>query len=223
MTKLDSTVQPTDTQHPAAKPALMTGSRLILAGAALLLIAGLALAGWWYRVPELHGVLLQSPRQADDFTLTASTGEPLALSDLRGKFVLIYFGYTFCPDVCPTTMNDLKQMAAALGEKKMENVQVILLTVDPQRDTPEQLKLYTTSFHPDFIGLTGDLAEIQRIASQFGVFFEAQPGTPQTGYLVDHTSAVTVIDPEGYVRMIFPYGTTGEEMAADMSYLMRRG
>lgn len=201
----------------------MMGNRWIWVGAALLLVALLVLAGWWYRVPELHGVLLQSPRQADDFTLTASTGDPLALSDLRGQFVLLYFGYTFCPDVCPTTMNDLKQMAAALGEKRMENVQVILVTVDPQRDTPEQLQLYTSAFHPDFLGMTGDLEAIQRVASQFGVFFEAQPGTPDTGYLVDHTSAVTVIDPEGYVRMIFPYGTTGEEMAADMSYLMRRG
>ncbi len=224
MTKPDSTLQPAETEQPAAKPAPTLGRRFLwIAAGALLLLVLLVAGGWWLRVPELHGVLLQSPRQADDFTLTASTGEPLALSDLRGKFVLLYFGYTFCPDVCPTTLNDLKQMAAALGEQKMQHVQVVLISVDPQRDTPERLALYVNSFNPSFLGMTGELDDIQRIASQFGIFFEAQPGTPDTGYLVDHTSVVTVIDPEGYVRLIFPYGTTGKDMAADISYLMRRG
>ncbi len=222
MSRLDSTYPPADNGQPA-KPAAPLGGRFVwLAGGALLALVLLILGGWWFRVPELHGVLLQSPRQADDFTLTASTGEPMALSDLRGQFVLLYFGYTFCPDVCPTTLNDLKQMAGALGEQKMEKIQVVLVSVDPQRDTPERLALYTASFHPGFLGMTGDLEDVQRVASQFGIFFEAQPGTPDTGYLVDHTSAITVIDPEGYVRMIFPYGTSGEDMAADMNYLMRR-
>jgi protein SCO1/2 len=224
MTKLNSTLQPTDADPPAAPPAAPISSRMLwIAGSALLVLALFVAGGWWLRVPELHGVLLQSPRQADDFTLTASTGQPMQLSDLRGKFVLLYFGYTFCPDVCPTTLNDLKQMAGALGEQKMEDIQVILVSVDPQRDTPERLALYTASFRPDFLGMTGELADIQRVASQFGIFFEAQPGSADTGYLVDHTSAITVIDPEGYVRMIFPYGTSGEDMAKDITYLMRRG
>ncbi len=224
MTKIDSTQPPADSTQPAGKPVTPPNSRLLwAAGVALIAITLLLLGGWFFRVPELHGVVLQSPRQADEFTLIASTGEPLSLTDLRGQYVLLYFGYTFCPDVCPTTMNDLKQMANALGEARMEDVQIILITVDPERDTPERLALYTASFYPDFMGMTGDLPDIQRVASQFGIFFEAQPGTPQTGYLVDHTSAITVIDPEGYVRMIFPYGTTGEEMAADLRYLMRRG
>lgn len=224
MTKLDSTLQPAETEQHAAKPAHAPARRLLwIAAGALIVLALLVLGGWWLRVPELHGVLLQSPRQADDFTLTASSGEPLALGDLRGKFVLIYFGYTSCPDVCPTTLNDLKQMAAALGEQRMQDVQIVLISVDPQRDTPERLALYLNSFDPRFLGMTGELEDVQRIASQFGIFFEAQPGTPDTGYLVDHTSVVTVVDPDGYVRMIFPYGTTGKDMAADMTYLMRRG
>jgi protein SCO1/2 len=224
MTKLDSTVQPAEVTQPAAKPASSLSSRFMwIAAAALIALVLFVAGGWWLRVPELHGVLLQSPRQADDFTLNASTGEALALSDLRGKFVLIYFGYTSCPDVCPTTLNDLKQMAATLGEQKMKDVQVVLISVDPQRDTPERLALYLNSFRPDFLGMTGNVEETQRIASQFGIYFEAQPGTPESGYLVDHTSVVTVIDPDGYVRMIFAYGTTGKDMAADMAYLMRRG
>ncbi|MCC6167087.1 MAG: SCO family protein [Caldilineaceae bacterium] len=224
MTKLDSTLQSAETEQHAAKPAPAPARRLLwIAAGALIVLALLVLGGWWLRVPELHSVLLQSPRQADDFTLTASSGEPLALGDLRGKFVLIYFGYTSCPDVCPTTLNDLKQMAAALGEQRMQDVQIVLISVDPQRDTPERLALYLNSFDPRFLGMTGELEDVQRIASQFGIFFEAQPGTPDTGYLVDHTSVVTVVDPDGYVRMIFPYGTTGKDMAADMTYLMRRG
>lgn len=224
MSKLDSTLPTSNAAKPdGAATSPLRGRFLWVAGAALFALILLVLGGWWTRAPELHGVLLQSPRQADDFTLIASTGEPLQFSDLRGQYVLLYFGYTFCPDVCPTTLNDLKQMAAALGERKMEDVQVVFVSVDPQRDTPERLALYTASFNPDFIGMTGELEDIQRVASQFGIFFEAQPGTVDTGYLVDHTSSITVIDPEGYVRMIFPYGATGEEMAADMSYLMRRG
>jgi protein SCO1/2 len=188
---------------------------------ALFVIA--AFIGWLNRPPELHGVALQSPRVADDFTLMTSHGELKSLSDFRGQYVVLYFGYTFCPDVCPTTMNDLKGMAAALGETRMQDVQVILISVDPERDTPEQLATYTEYFYPSFLGMTGTVAEIQAVASQFGIFFERQPGSDNTAYLVDHTSAVTVIDPEGYVRIIFPYGVSGEEMATDLGYFMRRG
>lgn len=189
----------------------------------LLLIVVAAIVGWSNLPAELHGVALQSPRVADDFTLTTSTGEAKSLSDFRGQYVVLYFGYTYCPDVCPTTMNDLKQMAAELGEDRMENVQVILISVDPERDTPEQLATYTGYFHPSFIGMTGTVEEIQAVASQFGIFFERHPGSENTNYLVDHTSAVTVIDPEGYVRIIFPYGVSGTDMASDLRYFMRRG
>ena len=101
--------------------------KLMWAGVVLLVVAVAVAAGWWNMPQELHGVALQSPRVADDFTLTASTGEPKSLTDFRGKYVVIYFGYTSCPDVCPTTMNDLKQMAGELGAERMEDVQVILV------------------------------------------------------------------------------------------------
>jgi protein SCO1 len=225
MTELQSRSEHTAPSEPAAPqpPARVPQRNLLWAGLIIILFVVAAVIGWWIRPPELHGVALQSPRVADDFTLMTSKGEAKSLSDFRGQYVVLYFGYTFCPDVCPTTMNDLKQMAAALGEERMEDVQVILISVDPERDTPEQLATYTEYFHPSFMGMTGTVAEIQAVASQFGIFFERQPGSDNTAYLVDHTSAVTVIDPDGYVRIIFTYGVTGEEMATDIRYFMRRG
>jgi protein SCO1/2 len=98
-----------------------------------------------------------------------------------------------------------------------------MVSVDPERDTPAQLATYLSYFDPSFIGMTGTVADVQPVAGQFGIFFERQPGSENTGYLVDHTSAVTVIDPEGYVRIIFTHGVKGADMAADLAYLMRRG
>lgn len=194
----------------------------------LWLIVGAVLAGllaliliWRMRPPEFHGVLIQSPDKAADFTLMTSTGEPMSLSDFRGKQIMLYFGYTFCPDVCPTTLNDLAIMMEELGPKRAEDVQVIMISVDPERDTVEQLATYLPYFHPSFLGMTGSVEEIQDIASQYGIFFERQEGDTQAGYLVDHTAVVTLIDDKGHVRMVFPYGTTGEDMAADLSYMMR--
>ncbi|HXF61008.1 MAG TPA: SCO family protein [Caldilineaceae bacterium] len=200
-----------------------TGPLFWLAGASALGLLLLMLAGWWFRPPELHGVLIQSPREAQDFTLMTSTGEPMSLSDFRGRYVLLYFGYTYCPDVCPTTLNDLANMVKALGDKRAENVQVILVSVDPERDTPEHLAAYLPAFHADFLGMTGTVEQIQAVASQFGIYFEHHEADEQGNYMVDHTSAVTVIDPDGQVRMVFPYGVTGADMAADLTYLMRRG
>ena len=176
----------------------------------------------WYWMPrEMHGVVLQSPQRAANFALMTSTGETMELADFRDQYVMLYFGYTFCPDVCPTTLNDLQTMAEELGDRKMRKVQVILVSVDPERDTPEQLASYLSYFNPSFLGMTGSLEDIRAVASQFGIFFERSEGNTAAGYLVDHTSAITVIDPDGYVRMVFPYGVSGEDMAADMTYLLR--
>jgi protein SCO1/2 len=226
MTDLNNSLnaQPTPLTSPApatSRPPSM--KRVMWAGAVVLVLVVAALIGWWNLPPELHGIQLQSPRVADDFTLETSTGEPMSLSDFRGKYVVLFFGYTYCPDVCPTTLNDLQQMVKELGEKRAENVQIIMVSVDPERDTPEQLAQYLAFFNPNFIGMTGTVEDIQPVASQFGIYFERHEGSADTGYLVDHTAAVTVIDPEGYVRMIFTNGVKGADMASDIAYLMRRG
>jgi protein SCO1/2 len=214
--------QPKRSGLPAQEPGRRKGSLLLYLAGGLALIALLLFILLRMRPPEMHGVVLQSPQRATDFTLTASTGEPISLSDLRGKHVLIYFGYTFCPDVCPTTLADLRMMAQELGEERMEDVQVVMVSVDPERDTPDRLADYMGFFDPTFLGMTGPLEEIIAASTQFGVYFEQNRVEGASEYLVDHTSTVTLIDPDGYIRMVFPYGTAGEDMAADVQYWMRR-
>jgi len=209
--------EPTVTAQP------FPARRLLWAGISLLVVALAFVAIWWYLPPKLHGIALQSPRVADDFTLPSTTGQPLSLSDLRGKYVVLFFGYTSCPDVCPTTLSDLQQMVKALGAQRAEDVQVVMVSVDPERDTAEQLATYLRYFDPSFVGMTGTVEGIEPVAKQFGIFFEKQPSTDGENYTIDHTAAVTIIDPQGYVREIFTYGVSGKDMASDLAYMMRRG
>ncbi len=171
--------------------------------------------------PALHGTVIQSPERSPDFTLDASTGGRVSLSDLRGKVVLLYFGYTFCPDACPTTLNELKKVPAALG-KSAGDVQVVMITVDPERDTPEVLRQYLAYFDPSFLGLTGTDEEILGAATPLGIYFNAHDGSANSGYLVDHTTAVLAFDREGYLRVIYSFETPGEAIAEDMRWLVRQ-
>jgi protein SCO1/2 len=225
MTQLNHSSDTTSLNVPSTRRVSPTIStrRIAWAGTVLILLLGALLVGWWNLPPTLHGIVLESPRVAEDFTLPASTGEEMSLSDFRGKYVVVFFGYTYCPDVCPMTLNELQQMVKTLGAKRAEEVQVLMVSVDPERDTPEQLATYLDYFNPSFVGMTGTVADIQPVASQFGIYFERQSASENTGYLVDHTSAITVIDPQGHVRMIFTNGTKGADMAADLAYLIRRG
>lgn len=167
------------------------------------------------------GTLIQSPDLAPDFTLESSTGERVSLSDFRGKVILMYFGYTFCPDACPTTLAQLKKVAPALGDDAGD-VQVLMVTVDPQRDTAEVLRQYLSFFDPSFIGLTGTEEEILAAATPFGIYYNAHAGTPATGYLVDHTTSVLAVDKDGYLRLIYGFETPGEDIAADVRELVRQ-
>lgn len=192
----------------------------ILGIATLIILA--VLATQWLRPPELHGTLLQSSDLPTDFALTNEHGETVHLRDLQGKWTLLYFGYTFCPDVCPTTLADLKTMKSALGSKA-DKAQVVFVTLDPERDTPERLNTYLSAFDPGFIGLTGSVADIDAAATEFGIFHQKHATEGAAGYLVDHTSTVSLIDPKGYVRMVIPYGVAGADIAADLKWFMRRG
>ncbi len=217
---------PSTSRPQGAAPATRAASNrraLLLAAVALVaLIAAVLLLAQRLRVPELHGTLLQSPQPVQDFTLTASTGEPVSLSDLRGKHVALYFGYTYCPDVCPTTLNDLRKMVNSLSNRQAQDVQVIMISVDPERDTVEQLASYLKHIDPNFLGMTGAPQEIKAVASQMGAFFEKRETEGATGYLVDHTSTTLLIDERGFLRLVWPYGTAGADMAADLSWLMGR-
>lgn len=142
-----------------------------------------------------HGTVLESPKPAPDFILTASHNQKVSLDDFEGKLVMLYFGYTFCPDVCPGTLSELGSALNLLGNQA-KDVQVIMISVDPAWDTPEMLQEYVTYFDPSFLGVTGTPDEIAQVATLYGIFYEAHEGTEATGYLVDHTATVLVIDQE---------------------------
>lgn len=167
-----------------------------------------------------YGMLLDPPKPATDFALTASGERQVRLSDFRGKVVALYFGYTYCPDVCPMTLAMLKDARARLGEDASD-VQVIMISVDPERDTPEHLEDYVGRFDPSFLGVTGTDAEIAAVAESFGVHYARREVPGSTGYLVDHTAAVLVIDREGRLRSLLPNNLTGEQAASDLRQLVR--
>ncbi|MCA9970466.1 MAG: SCO family protein [Anaerolineales bacterium] len=197
---------------------------LALVGISLGLIIGVAILyftnTWPFATPPVHGMLIDSPYPVSNFTLTNAAGEDVSLSDFKGKVVLLYFGYTYCPDVCPATMSELQRAAEALGGAADE-VQVLMISVDPLRDTPESLQAYVDHFNPAFIGLTGTEDEILAATTPLGVFFEKHEGTVKSGYLIDHTATVTVVDKDGYLRLVYPFGVAGEDMAADLRSFIR--
>ena len=176
---------------------------------------------------NFHGTVLQSPQPAPDFDLNTANGQTISLSDYKGKLVMLYFGYTFCPDVCPTSISKLAEAMDILS-KQADDVQVIMISVDPERDTPEMLSEYMSFFHPSFIGVTGSPDEIAEVATLYGIYYQAHEGTQATGYLVDHTASVMVIDQNGYLKLVYPYTTPGqdvyisaEDIAADLAYLLK--
>jgi len=198
----------------------MKRSRFFFLVSALVVAGGLYAAVLWFRPHTFHGSVIQSPDLAHDFTLNAANGKTVSLSDYRGKLVLLYFGYTFCPDVCPATMGNAAQALRLLGNKA-NDVQLIMISVDPERDTPEKLAEYVTHFHPSFIGVTGKPEDLMQIASLYGVFYEKQDGTEATNYLVDHTATLMVIDRKGYLKLVMPFGVSVKEIADDIKYLLR--
>jgi protein SCO1/2 len=173
-----------------------------------------------FGTPAFNGITVQSPERAANFTLTTAGGEKVSLKQFRGKVVLLYFGYTYCPDVCPATMTELKRAINALGRDD-DKVQVLMISVDPLRDTPEKVDEYVKHFHPSFIGLGGTEDEILAATTPLGIFYEKHEGTPDSGYLVDHTATVTVIDKDGYLRLVYPFDTPGEDIAADLEMLIK--
>lgn len=195
---------------------------LAVAAAIVLIVALAAAAFWWFRPQALHGTELVAGDPLPDFTMQASSGERVSLSDFQGKWVMLYFGYTSCPDVCPTTLGDMAQAYDLLGGRA-ERVQGIMVSLDPARDTPEKMAAYLSYFEPTFIGMSGEQAEVNDAAMRYGIFFERRAGANPNDYFIDHTSSLLLIDPQGRLRVIYPYGVLPEEIAADVKYLMRRG
>lgn len=185
--------------------------------AALLVVGFLALR--LFRPYTFHGTVIQSIEPSPDLTLQSADG-PMSLSDFHGKVVVLYFGYTFCPDVCPTTLADLAKAMKILG-KKADDVQVVMVSVDPLRDTPELLQKYVTSFDPRFVGVTGTEDQVAEAAALYGVYFLKHEGTPATGYLIDHTASTMVLNRDGHLKLVLPFGTSPEDIAADLAQMLK--
>jgi cytochrome oxidase Cu insertion factor (SCO1/SenC/PrrC family) len=156
------------------------------------------------------------------FTLTDQYGKLRSLADFRGKIVLLYFGYTFCPDVCPTDLLQIANLIKSLG-KDGDNLQPVFVTLDPERDTQEFLRNYIASFHPRFVALRGSEAEVRRVATAYKVYFEKVNPPNSSTYFIDHTAFIFLLDREGRYVAFFPPGTTTERMAVMVRELLVQG
>jgi protein SCO1/2 len=150
--------------------------------------------------------------------LTDHNGKPRHLEDFRGKAVVVFFGFTHCPDVCPTTLAEMAQVVKSLGPDG-DRVQVLLVTVDPERDTKDALAKYVTAFDPRFLGMYGDLEQTRRVAKEFKIYFEKR----KTGssYSIDHSAQSYVIDPQGRLRLFVRHDRIAADLADDLRTLLR--
>jgi len=178
------------------------------------LIAGCGPSG-----PKFKNTDITGANFARELSLTDHTGKPRTLADFRGKVVVVFFGYVRCPDVCPTTLAELKSVVEQLGEEG-KRVQVLFITVDPERDTRKLLAQYVPAFHPDFLGLYGDQEQTARTAKEFKVFYQKVPGSRPDNYSVDHTAGSYVFDPSGRIRLFVSHGRAGT-LAADIRSLLK--
>jgi protein SCO1/2 len=180
------------------------------------------------------GAIVNPPFQVRDFTLTNQTGAPLSFKDLRGRAVVLFFGYTHCPDVCPTTLADFTQVKKLLGAEA-DRVAFVFVTVDGRRDTPVVLKEYLNHFDPGFIGLTGDETTLRSMAAEYGAYFSIpadqqkgdsdkdhhEEGIDSDNYFVQHTSPAYLIDPKGFLRVVYFNGTTPEIIAQGIRQILQ--
>lgn len=151
--------------------------------------------------------------------LTDHTGQQRTLSDFKGKVIVVFFGFTHCPDACPTTLAELSTVARELGPLA-ERLQVLLVTVDPERDTPEVLSKYVPSFNPAFLALRGTAEETAAAAREFKVYFQKQP-QPAGSYTVDHSAGTFVLDPQGRLRLFGQYGVGANALLHDIRLLLK--
>ncbi len=155
-----------------------------------------------------------------DFQLIDHTGKSRTMADFRGKVVVMFFGFTFCPDVCPTTLSDMRQVAQRLG-KDADRLQVLFVTVDPRRDTQELLAKYVPAFNSTFLGLYGDQAAIDKVAKDFKIVHQIQEGKTPESYTIAHTAASLVFDRQGRLRLFVSYGMEVDKLTADIKILQK--
>ena len=190
---------------------------LLLAAAAVLAGCDGALPGG--SKPAFKSIDITGAEYARTLQLSDPDGHLRSLADYKGKLVVVFFGYTQCPDVCPTTMAELAEVKRSLGPDGAR-VQGIFVTVDPARDTAELLKAYAANFGPDIIGLRGTPEQTTAAAKEFKVFFNKVPGKTDTSYTVDHTAGSYIFDAKGKVRLFTRYGSGAQALADDLKILL---
>jgi protein SCO1/2 len=172
--------------------------------------------------------------QATDFAAPAAPGSarlaltdhndrPVTLDSFQGKLVVLFFGYTHCPDVCPTTLADMARALKLLPAKDAEQVRVLFVTVDPERDTAEVLKAYVPFFHPDFLGLRGTPEQVARAAREFRIVYRKHVEPGADDYLIDHSAGSYILDARGRLRVYLPFASPPEDVAHDLAALLRAG
>jgi len=172
---------------------------------------------------EFKGARFDPPAPVPDFELMADNGQPFRLSESGGDITLVFFGYTFCPDVCPLTMVDVRQALAELEPSQRERVRVVFISADPERDTPEVLSKYLAAFSPDFIGLTDDMEKIQAVMKPFGAFAEKEEvENSAAGYLVSHTARLYLLNTNHEIMLTYAFGFEPEDLRSDLTYLLQQ-
>lgn len=168
---------------------------------------------------QFKGTQYPAGKKAADFELLTAQGQPFRLSDQQGQIVLLFFGYTSCPDICPTTLSEATRVLEDLGSS---DVRFALITVDPERDTPDQLASYTANFHPAIVGLTGDPGALAAVQAEYGVVAERQDLEGSAiGYIINHTARLFLVDQQGNLRLSYAYGTPTADIESDVRQLLK--
>ena len=198
----------------------MTFSSLIrtavLVAAGLLVLSGCS--GKAETVP-FHSIDITGADYADGFSLTDHNGQARTLADFKGKAVVVFFGFTQCPDVCPTSMSELAQARQLLGPDG-DRLQGLFVSIDPERDTPEVMKAYMANFDPSFLALYAKSDELPELAKRIKIYYKQVPGSTPGSYTMDHSAGSYIFDPQGKVRLYFRYGSGAQAMADDVKLLL---
>jgi protein SCO1/2 len=182
-------------------------------------LAALGLAACGPDKPQFNNTDITGADYGTSLALPDHTGKARTLADFKGSVVYVFFGFTQCPDVCPTTLAEMKAVKAQLGEDG-KRLQVLFVSVDPERDTQALLKSYVTAFDPSFVGLRGDAEATARVAKDFKVFYQKVPGKTPGSYTVDHTAGSYIFDPQGRLRLFVRHGQSADKIAADIKQLL---
>jgi protein SCO1/2 len=170
--------------------------------------------------PQFHSIDITGADYARDFSLTDHNGQLRSIKDFLGKAVVVFFGFTQCPDVCPTSMAELAQIKKTLG-KDGDRLQGIFISLDPERDTPQVLKAYMANFDPTFLALRPELDKLPQVAKDFKIFYKKVDGKTPGSYTLDHSAGSYVFDPQGRIRLYSRYGGGVEKLAGDIALLLK--